>query len=266
GTKCGRDRTGRGRDLGKSGNAVSAFLGARWAWFQASAELAVALLFDTGGQAYHFVENAMGDLGFAELRKREVATIAGEDGDDIGVYVEAGAFGGHVVSDNEVGMFVFEFLPGVFRDAVGFSGKTNDQAIAFFAGHGGENVGVRDELQRDALICGTLDFACSWIGWAIVSYRSREDGDVGAREVLFNNGQHLGRGAHVDARHVRGSFKRGGAADQNDSCATLCGRFCHAVTHAAGRAVGEDANGVDAFLGGAGGKQNGLAREVAANA
>ena len=79
------------------------------------------MLFDTFAQTHNFIKNTMGDLALGELGKGKVTAIASKDGYDVGVHIEAGAVGGDVVSDNEIGVLLFELLPGVFLHALGLA-------------------------------------------------------------------------------------------------------------------------------------------------
>src|SRR5262245_48171600 len=108
-------------------------------------------MFDAGGKADDFIEDPMGDFTLAELRKRQIAAVARKDGHDVGVRIEAGAFGRDIVGDNEVGVFVFEFFAGVFGDTISFGGKAYDQTITFVASDSSKDVVIRNELQRDSL-------------------------------------------------------------------------------------------------------------------
>ena len=46
----------------------------------------------------------MSDFLLSELGERKVAAVAAEEGDDVGVRIEARAFGGDVVGNDEVGV------------------------------------------------------------------------------------------------------------------------------------------------------------------
>ena len=75
----------------------------------------------------------MGDFAFGEFGQREVTAVACEKRDDVGVDVEAGAFRGDIVRYDQVGVLLVKFFARVFRDAIGFGGKADDQAIALLA-------------------------------------------------------------------------------------------------------------------------------------
>ena len=51
------------------------------------------------------VEQAVGDVEFGHFGKRDFAVVAEEEGDDVRVRVEAGAFLREVVGDNDVRAF-----------------------------------------------------------------------------------------------------------------------------------------------------------------
>jgi len=82
-------------------------------------------------QANDFVEDALGNFALAQLRERQVAAIAREQGDDIRVVVEAGAFRGHVICYDEIGILGGQFFAGVLCDVVGLGGESNDDSVAF---------------------------------------------------------------------------------------------------------------------------------------
>src|ERR1043166_5481580 len=84
--------------------------------------------------------------------------------------------------------------------------------------------------------------------------------------MSFNGGQHFGGGAHVHTSYTGGNCQIGGAADERDFGAALCGSFGHGVAHAFRRTGGEKAHRVDGFLSGTGGEQNVLPFEIATKA
>src|SRR5690348_10018287 len=96
----------------------------------------------------HFVENALGDLAFSQLRESEIPAIARKQSDDVGIEIEARAFSSYVVGDDEVGIFGGEFLARIFRDVVRFSGESNDQPIGFRSGSFGQNIRRWLEMNR----------------------------------------------------------------------------------------------------------------------
>jgi len=58
----------------------------------------------TRAQPDNFIEDALRDFAFAHAREGKVAAVAREQGDDVGVVVEAGAFRGYVVGYDEIGV------------------------------------------------------------------------------------------------------------------------------------------------------------------
>ena len=109
-------------------------------------------------QAHDFVEDALGDFGLAKLRQRQIAAIAGEQGDDICVVVEAGAFGGDVVGDDKIGVLCDELFAGIFRDVVRFGGEANDDCSTFVSASFGENIRRWLEMNVRAALCSALFF------------------------------------------------------------------------------------------------------------
>jgi hypothetical protein len=95
---------------------------------------------ENAAKAQHFVKDTLCDFGLAELRQRQVAAIARKQGDNICVVVEAGAFGGYVVRDDEIGILRCEFFAGVFRDVVRFGRESNNKAVAFGLRGFGQNI------------------------------------------------------------------------------------------------------------------------------
>ena len=69
------------------------------------------------------IEDAVGYFELREFREGKLAAVAEEQGDDVGVGVEAGAFLRHVVGDDHVGALAREFAASVFGEAVCFGGK-----------------------------------------------------------------------------------------------------------------------------------------------
>ena len=80
------------------------------------------------------------------LWERNLTAVAREERDDVGVGVEAGAFLRDVVGDDHVRAFARELAAGVFGEAFGFGGKTDEHtATARLRGIAtklGENIGV----------------------------------------------------------------------------------------------------------------------------
>jgi hypothetical protein len=56
-------------------------------------------------QAHNFIEDALSDFAFAQLRESQIAAIARKQGDDVCVEVETGAFSGDVIRDDKIGIF-----------------------------------------------------------------------------------------------------------------------------------------------------------------
>ena len=131
-----------------------------------------------GSQAQDFVEDALSDFGFAELGQREVTAIAGEERDDVGVVVEAGAFGGDVIGDDEVCVFRGELFARVVGDLICLGGEAYDEAIAFCLGGFGENIGRRLKAKRHRLL-EPFDFLRLRFGGAVVGDSRREDRNGG---------------------------------------------------------------------------------------
>jgi hypothetical protein len=94
-----------------------------------------------GAEPDDFIENALRDFGFAHARQREIAAVAREERDDVGVAIEAGAFRGDIVGDDKVGVLRSELLSSVFRDVLGFGGKSDYKAIALGSRNTAENIG-----------------------------------------------------------------------------------------------------------------------------
>ncbi len=97
---------------------------------------------------------------FDELWERNLAAVAEEQRDDVGVGVEAGAFLRHVVRDDHVGAFARELGAGVFGEAFGFGGKTDEDAatarLRGIATELGENVWRGFELEREIRVLRLL--------------------------------------------------------------------------------------------------------------
>jgi hypothetical protein len=55
-------------------------------------------------QAHNFIEDALGDFAFAQLRESQIAAIARKESDDVCVEVETGAFGGDVIRNDKIGI------------------------------------------------------------------------------------------------------------------------------------------------------------------
>ncbi len=68
----------------------------------------------------------MRDFAFGHFGERQIAAIAREQGDDVRVNVEPRAFGGDIVGDDQVGVFLRKFFARVLGDLAGFGGKSND--------------------------------------------------------------------------------------------------------------------------------------------
>ena len=116
------------------------------------------------------------------LGSGKVAAVAGEQSDDVGVEVEAGAFGGDVVGDDQVGVLGGEFLACVFSDVIGFGGKTHDQwLLPLSRGDVGENVGGRFERNRQR-IAALLDFVADCLRGAIVGDSGGKNGNRAGRQ------------------------------------------------------------------------------------
>src|SRR6516164_2567390 len=77
--------------------------------------------------AYHdnFVEDATGHLELAHALERQSAAIRENQGDDVGVDVEAGAFLGDVVRHHEVQIFRLELAAGIFYELFRLGGEAH---------------------------------------------------------------------------------------------------------------------------------------------
>ena len=99
-------------------------------------------------QAKDFVEDALGNFTLLQLRQSEIAAIARKQSDDIGVVVEAGAFGANVVGHDKVGILGGEFFASVFRNVIRFGCESYDEAVTFRLRGFGQNIRSRLEAQR----------------------------------------------------------------------------------------------------------------------
>jgi len=99
-------------------------------------------------KAKHFVEDALRDFGLAQLRERQIAAVPGEQGDNIGVVVEASAFGGDIIRHDEIGILHGQLLPGIIRNAVRLRRESNDKAIALRLRGFGQNIRCWLEVNR----------------------------------------------------------------------------------------------------------------------
>jgi len=199
-------------------------------------------------EANNFIEDALGDFAFGQLWQGEVAAIAREERDDVGVVVEAGAFGSYVVGYDQVGVFGAEFFAGVFGDVIGFGGESYDQEIAFRLGGFGKDVGRGLEAKRHGLFA-SFYFLRLGFGGTVVGYGGGEDGDRGGAQAVEDGAAHFFGGANVDAFDACGSLEIYGAADDCYFCAATCGGFGYGVAHFTGGAVGQEAHGVEVFAG-----------------
>ena len=71
-----------------------------------------------------------GDFALGQLRESQIAAIAGEQSDDVGVVVEARAFGGDVVRDDQIGVLGGELFAGILGHVVRLRGEADDEPIA----------------------------------------------------------------------------------------------------------------------------------------
>ena len=53
-------------------------------------------------QPNNFVEDALCDFALGHFRQGKIAAIARKQSDDVGIDIEARAFGGHVIGDNQI--------------------------------------------------------------------------------------------------------------------------------------------------------------------
>src|SRR5579863_2701222 len=81
----------------------------------------------------YLVEDAIGYVEFIEMGEREFAAIAEEEGDDVGVGIEAGAGLRDVIRDDHGGGFTLQLAARVFCDVICFSGEAYEDAIGFLA-------------------------------------------------------------------------------------------------------------------------------------
>ncbi len=100
------------------------------------------------------IEDAVGHVELAHLWQWNFAAIAKEQGDDVGVRVEAGAFLRHVVGDDHVRALALELAARIFGDAVGFGGEADQDAAIVRVLRGAaefrKNIGRGFEIERDA--------------------------------------------------------------------------------------------------------------------
>src|SRR5258708_35971427 len=82
----------------------------------------------TRAQPDNFIEDALRDFTFAHAWKSKVTAVAREQGDDVGVVVEASAFRGYVVGYDEVGVLGGKLFSRVFSDMIRFGVATDQQA------------------------------------------------------------------------------------------------------------------------------------------
>src|SRR5271163_4205264 len=79
----------------------------------------------------HLIEDAIGYVELIELGERELAAIAEEERDNVGVGIEAGAGLGDIVGYDHVGGFSLELATRVFCDIICFGGEAYENAIEF---------------------------------------------------------------------------------------------------------------------------------------
>src|SRR5205823_2823771 len=187
--------------------------------------------------------------------------IARKKGDDICVLVKAGAFRGDVVRHNQIGVLGGKFLSSIFRNALRFRGETNDNLLAFVLREFRKNVGGRLKRDRQRSIAFLNLFGAALDGPVIRHRRGKNDhrrfgGSIQDRPT------HFLRGAHVRAFDTRRSFQVHRAADQNHLRAALRSSLGNGITHFPGRAVGEEANGIEVFASRACGNQNRFAIQI----
>ena len=199
--------------------------------------------FECRAEAEHFVENAMGHFGLGKTGEREVAAIARENGDDVGVGIKAGAFGGDIVGNDDVGVFRDEFAAGVFGDVFSFRSEPQDETVTFFAGEGGEDVWIRSEAENE-FAGSALDLLGRFVGSAIIGDGGGKDDDSGRSKALLDGREHLFGAADVDALDALGSFEGSRSRDEEDFGATFGGSGGESIAHFSGRAIGDEADRV----------------------
>src|SRR5262249_10115333 len=156
-------------------------------------------------------ENAVRDFFLGEFGKREIAAVAREERDDVGVELEACAFGGHVVGYDQVGVFGDEFFARVFCDVISFGGETDNGGGDLVAANDGQNVDgwFKREMQSVGVL---LNFGRGLAGWAIVRDGCSENGDRRRGKTVRDGAMHVFRGAYVHALDTGGRFKSSGAS------------------------------------------------------
>jgi hypothetical protein len=91
-------------------------------------------------QAKNFIEDALGDFTLAQLRESQIAAIAGEHSDDVGVMVESSAFGGDVIRNDKVGILGDQFFPGILGHVVRLRSESDDEPITLCSRGFGQNI------------------------------------------------------------------------------------------------------------------------------
>ena len=115
----------------------------------------------------------------------------------------------------------------------------------------GEDVRRRFEFERE-MLTAALDFVCLRRRGAIIGNGRCHDDDVRFGRMIVHRAAHFFRGANGNPVRAFGHLQIRGAADENHARAAANGSFRERVAHFAGRAIRQEAHGVEVFARGAG--------------
>ncbi len=117
----------------------------------------------------------------------------------------------------------------------------------------GRDVGIGQEGDGNVLAVGAFDFFVGLLLGSIIGYRCRQDGGIHLWEGGYGCFVHfVGRFHFYEADAGMSNRKGGGTGDERNVGSAGCAFFGKGVAHFPGREITDEADGVDAFVGGAG--------------
>lgn len=171
---------------------------------------------------------------------------------------------GNGVGDEHVTACGAQFFSRLTEEIAGFECKSDHHLVrAFPAGHGGQDVRIRDQREGEPLRATPLHFVPVDGCRAKVGDRRGHDDDVGGGGRADRGTIHVARRDHPDEADASWRHQRGRSADERDACATLPGQARQCVPELPRRCIGHKTDRVDRFVRGSRGNDHMTVREYA---